>query len=196
MSGRDWAMLVAYCVCMGLFFRAVSRHGPVQHPRAVSGTNLPSPSQLINMAPTPALLVNVAGLAAEPKDVPSVTRDHKPPCEALPRPAILLLTHNRAAFLQRTLHSLLALPGVAHYPVYISQDGGDPPTRIMGAAYAAASPSLITHWVKDRPAPDPSVPPLPVAALVAQQYKWALDRVLVTQGHSHVIIVEDDMEFA
>ena len=33
-------------------------------------------------------------------------------------------------------------------------------------------------------------------AWLSQHYKWALDRVFLQQGHSHVIIVEDDMLFS
>ena len=36
----------------------------------------------------------------------------------------------------------------------------------------------------------------PGHAWLSQHYKWALDRVFLEQGHSHVIIVEDDMLFS
>ena len=36
----------------------------------------------------------------------------------------------------------------------------------------------------------------PGHAWLSQHYKWALDRAFLEQGHSHVIIVEDDMLFS
>lgn len=36
----------------------------------------------------------------------------------------------------------------------------------------------------------------PGHAWLSQHYKWALDRAFLEEGHSHVIIVEDDMLFS
>ena len=36
----------------------------------------------------------------------------------------------------------------------------------------------------------------PGHAWLSQHYKWGLDRVFLERGHSHVIIVEDDMVFS
>ena len=36
----------------------------------------------------------------------------------------------------------------------------------------------------------------PGHAWLSQHYKWALDRVFLERGHSHVVIVEDDMVFS
>lgn len=36
----------------------------------------------------------------------------------------------------------------------------------------------------------------PGHAWLSQHYKWGLDRVFLERGHSHVIVVEDDMMFS
>ncbi|ETO35624.1 hypothetical protein RFI_01443 [Reticulomyxa filosa] len=43
----------------------------------------------------------------------------------MPNPAVLLLTYNRANLLRKTLNSLLSVPGISSYAIYISQDGKD-----------------------------------------------------------------------
>lgn len=126
--------------------------------------------------------------------VPKLTRSSEPPCPAMPRPAIVVLCYNRAMFLHRTLRSLLTLPEVVHFDVYISQDGEDRSVEAEAKLWSAASPSLVHFWQKKRSKPDPSAPKVLPAGFVAQHYKWALDRLFVEEKHSHVILVEDDME--
>jgi hypothetical protein len=145
-------------------------------------------------------LASASGLlplsADESFEVPRLARAAGPPCPALPRPAVLVLCYNRPVFLRRTLRSLLALPEIRHFDVFISQDGEDRAVQREALAWSEASPSLVHFWQKKRATPDPSAPKTLAAGFVAQHYKWALDRLFVDENHSHVIIVEDDMELA
>ncbi len=140
-------------------------------------------------------LASASGLVHEDNfDIPHLKRNSSLPSPFMPRPAILVLCYNRASFLRRTLRSLMALPEVVHYDVYISQDGEDRNVELEAASWSQASPSLVHFWQKKRPVPAPSAPKTPPAGFVAQHYKWALDRLFVDEKHSHVIIVEDDMQ--
>lgn len=112
-------------------------------------------------------------------------------------PAILLLCYDRPAYLDTTLQSLLGLPGLEAFAVYISQDGND---SAVAATVRSRTPALrgtarsFTHW--QRPRIPVLGPKQPGYAWLAQHYRWALDRVFLEQGHSHVVIVEDDMVFS
>jgi hypothetical protein len=192
-SLRMTLVLMAYAVLMFVFFRNVSR-------RQTGVPDKPTPSSTASGGGGGGG-VGVAGVInsapyvspANPSPRPRIEKSPLPPCDTLPLPAIVVLTFNRPAFLERTMQSLLSLPRVQHYTIYVSQDGSDRGVDAIATSYAEASPTLITHWVKPRPQ-SPSA--IPVAGYVAQHYKWVLDRIFVEQGHSHAIIVEDDMEFA
>jgi alpha-1,3-mannosyl-glycoprotein beta-1,2-N-acetylglucosaminyltransferase len=93
------------------------------------------------------------------------------------------------------MRSLLTLPEASHYEVYISQDGQDGATHEEAQRWAAAHPTLVRMWQKLRPEPG-SGSPVPVWGHVAQHYKWVLDRLFEERGHSHVVLVEDDMELS
>lgn len=106
------------------------------------------------------------------------------------------MAFNRPTFLARTLSSLLSLRQLAHYRLYISQDGDHGPTADVARQAVVQHPSLVTFWQKPRPMFHPDEPKVPTWGWVAQHYKWALDRIFAEQMHSHLIIVEDDMELA
>ena len=112
------------------------------------------------------------------------------------RPAIVVLCYNRPDFLARTLHSLLSLRQISHYDVYVSQDGGHEATQEVASKVANQHPTLVSFWQKERPEFKVDDPKVPAWGFVAQHYKWVLDRIFEDENHSHVIIVEDDMELA
>ncbi|KAI3435729.1 hypothetical protein D9Q98_001787 [Chlorella vulgaris] len=117
---------------------------------------------------------------------------------ALDNPAIIVFAYNRAAYLNQTLQSLLGLSGLEAHTVYVSQDGNE--SGVAGVA-AGLAPEFSRRargfelWQKQ-----PRVPQLGGAqaghAWLAQHYKWGLDRVFLERGHSHVVVVEDDMLFS
>ncbi len=94
------------------------------------------------------------------------------------------------------MRSLLALPEVAHYDVYISQDGSHEPTALEASGWGSRNPSLVTVWQKQRTTLPPGAAAVPTHGHVAQHYRWVLDKLFVERDHSHVIIAEDDMEFS
>ena len=114
--------------------------------------------------------------------------------------ALLVIAYDRPKYLARALESLrddvLLLEDVA---VYVSQDGFDRNVAAVATDFAAAFRAPATrgyaHWQRDRHARDAK--PQPAHAHLAQHYKWAIDRVFEEgRGHTHVIVVEDDMVFS
>jgi alpha-1,3-mannosyl-glycoprotein beta-1,2-N-acetylglucosaminyltransferase len=112
--------------------------------------------------------------------------------------AILVVAYNRPDYLTRTLESLASVADLHLVSVYVSQDGDDASVARVasGAAGRLGAPRTrgFSHWRR------PRVPQLgygqPGHAYLAQHYKWALDKVFLERGHSHVIVVEDDMLFS
>ena len=147
----------------------------------------------------------------------TATRDHLPSTSRVPDPepvpvsipgdgsgddmsdaAILVVAYNRPDYLTRTLESLASVADLHLVSVYVSQDGDDASVARVasGAAGRLGAPRTrgFAHWRR------PRTPQLgygqPGHAYLAQHYKWALDKVFLERGHSHVIVVEDDMLFS
>ncbi|KAL3157358.1 hypothetical protein ABBQ32_011839 [Trebouxia sp. C0010 RCD-2024] len=120
--------------------------------------------------------------------------------------AVILFCYNRTEYLGKTLDSLAGLVGLDRVTIYVSQDGKDTAVANVVQQYgqgALAPPhtSFFEHWQRDRV---PQLGPDQASymaydsrhAWLSQHYKWALDRAFLEEGHSHVIIVEDDMLFS
>jgi alpha-1,3-mannosyl-glycoprotein beta-1,2-N-acetylglucosaminyltransferase len=122
--------------------------------------------------------------------------------EGMQDPALLLICFNRPKYLQRTIESLAKLKGLDAMSVYVSQDGNvdREVTRIAKAAVASGgilAPPLsrtARHWQHPRTSPVFGTRQRGHAWL-SQHYKWAMEEVFL-RGHSHVVVVEDDMEFS
>lgn len=106
-------------------------------------------------------------------------------------PAIVVLTYKRRNYLLRTLDSLVACPGLADYKLYVSQDGSTPDLGDLPALYSAVGLQLFRHPRVALLTPDQSA-----TAYLAQHYKWVLDKLFLELGHSHVVVMEDDMVVA
>lgn len=111
----------------------------------------------------------------------------------MPNPAIVVLTYNRADYLEKTLDSLAAVPGFDGYKLYVSQDGGD--SGVAGLLSKVKNDKLpaLVHLVHKKPALPRSAPK---TEYVASHYGFILKEVFETMNHSHVIVVEDDMLFS
>ncbi|DBA72905.1 TPA: hypothetical protein ACH3X2_009866 [Trebouxia sp. C0005] len=113
--------------------------------------------------------------------------------------AVVLFCYNRTKYLEKTLSSLAELSGLDKVTVYISQDGQDMAVKDVIHKFeegplAPPKTRRFEHWQRER------LPQLghdqPGHAWLSQHYKWALDQAFLQKGHSHVIIVEDDMLFS
>ena len=117
------------------------------------------------------------------------------PTESSPQPVIpiLVIACDRVT-VRRSLDKLIQYrPSPELYPIIVSQDCGHAETARVIGSYG----SQVTHISQ----PDRS--DLPVRPehrkfqgyyKIARHYRWALNQVFNTLGHSTVVIVEDDLE--
>jgi len=116
----------------------------------------------------------------------------------LPDPALVLFCYSRPEYLASTLESLAHVDQIGSLSIYIAQDGNNPRVRQVVEAMGRKLfywPRVrsFTHWMRDR---EPLLGKDQKGhAYVAQNYRFSLDRIF-KKGHSHVIIVEDDMNFS
>ncbi|RMZ54421.1 hypothetical protein APUTEX25_001997, partial [Auxenochlorella protothecoides] len=136
--------------------------------------------------------------------VNSVARDvgvshaplHQDPPSLL-NPAIIVFCYDRPGYLNQTLTSLAALPELADFTLYISQDGNHTGVQGVIETHRAALAALTAGFESwQRPRVPQLGPRQPGHAWLAQHYKWGLDRLFLKGGHSHAVIVEDDMLFS
>lgn len=104
--------------------------------------------------------------------------------------ALVVLAYNRADYLDKTLAAVLAADLSSEIKKYVSQDGADASTAAMARRYSKDFEYL------QHPHADLSIKvegSTPGTAYVAAHYKWVLDKLFIEKGHSHVVILEDDL---
>jgi hypothetical protein len=117
---------------------------------------------------------------------------------------ILIFCNNRAALLESTLTSLFKVRGVVRERVVASQDGPNEAVRQMLDRWG------VHHWQHTKVGINAKGKRKEGAALIADHYKWAIERAFAYFGGdhddnneqrqqpkaTHLIIAEDDMLFA
>lgn len=111
--------------------------------------------------------------------------------------ALLILCFNRPQNLEKTIAGVKVARLSQRIHKYISQDGDDSETQMVakssgnGFDYLShprtLRPTLEVLDEEGRPKETPST------MFLAAHYKWALDQLFLKKGHSHVIVLEDDM---
>jgi alpha-1,3-mannosyl-glycoprotein beta-1,2-N-acetylglucosaminyltransferase len=130
-------------------------------------------------------------VVVKPNSAAVVTTISKLPPANMPNPAIVVLHYNRIAYLTQTLESLVRLPGIERFKVYLSQDGPHADAEKLAQR-------LRIEFI-NRPHDKLLDERQSGTAHLAQHYKWALDQLILpkfNRAHSHVIMVEDDMIFS
>ncbi|GAB4822166.1 hypothetical protein N2152v2_009212 [Parachlorella kessleri] len=200
LSGRRRASVLgaaalATVFCVQLFWTHAKLEG-VKYLSDQAGTSSPQePGHLLPLYPPLQWLARRPQAAAREAAAQLVVGQR----QALENPAVIVFCYNRVGYLNQTLHSLANLTGLERYTVYVSQDGND--TRVeqlvsglSSTLFGRGVARAFVHWMR------PRVPQLsdkqPGTAWLAQHYGWGLERVFMEQGHSHAIIVEDDMLFS
>ncbi|KAK9811645.1 hypothetical protein WJX72_007588 [[Myrmecia] bisecta] len=112
--------------------------------------------------------------------------------------AVIVFAYNRTSYLEKTLESMAGLAGLDQVSLYVSQDGNFTGVRdLVQRMRERLSPPhtrAFQYWQRERVAQ--LRPNQAGHAWLSQHYKWGLDRVFLERGHSHAIIVEDDMLFS
>lgn len=112
--------------------------------------------------------------------------------------AVVVLCYNRPDLLDQTLASITTARLSSEIAKYISQDGDHAETKAV--AQSAQNYSYVRH---PRTLPgtlrgvlddEGRAKETPSTMYLADHYKWALDEIFFTRGHTHAIIFEDDMK--
>jgi len=169
------------------------KHFPGMPAASLTGRTRPEERVTIPDAPDPSDSLPVTSLSAE-----ELTAAQNLTMED---PALLLICFDRPDYLRRTIGSLSSLSRIGELTVYISQDGHhEGVNKVAASAVTLGGPlgpphtrgARHLHHPRDNPAQGVRQPG---HAWLSQHYKWALESVFA-YGHSHVITVEDDMEFS
>jgi hypothetical protein len=111
-------------------------------------------------------------------------------------PGIVILTHDREEYVTQTLKSLIALPEIKRFNVYVSIDDPNSYNRLELAVQRIQrmAPGVsIATWRKPRPSTF-SHPFLRSAlSCISQHFKFVMERGFHEIGHSHLIMIEDDL---
>ena len=126
---------------------------------------------------------------------PVVPIDVGPGCSSdvavgcMPSPAVVVMSHDRPEMTRRCLDILLSLPLVEKFTVYVSEDANSRPVRAAAEEYGGRVKEVLS-----------STPPAGHNAFqkrglykISQHFRSALEATLVERGHSHAIMIEDDL---
>lgn len=103
----------------------------------------------------------------------------------VPGLAVVVLCYQRADYLRRTLSSLFNdVVGIGDYPVYVSQDGNHQATAMAAREFRV---ELLQRPRRAQYKGQSST------GYVAQHYGWILQKLFEERGHTHVVMVEEDM---
>eukprot|EP00659_Diplonema_papillatum_P008004 gene8004-12314_t len=118
--------------------------------------------------------------------------------------AVVILAYNRPDHLKHALKALFSARLASQITTYVSIDGEDPATLAVIESEADEPGQSFTVLRHRRKELDPISKFLggptgfgsvraPGTMYLAKHYKWALHQVLAEKGHSHAIVLEDDL---
>ena len=144
------------------------------------------------------IAVNKTNIVSE--DINIVSNDSNfgfPNKSEIPNGAIVVLTYNRPDLLMQTFNSLIRLPGLKAYKIYISQDGTHKQT-IDSIQNNIINKYKGNYSIKHLMHPQLNATNKKVASTIklASHYKFMFTKIFDEYNHSHVIILEDDMIFS
>jgi hypothetical protein len=105
-------------------------------------------------------------------------------------PAIVVLAHNRPNDLRQVLQSLMALPTVNNYQVYVSMDDASSFSALEAVAHACSSTIKFWHLGHRRTTHNGAL------YKISSHFQFALQSGFEGGAHSHLILLEDDLQVA
>ncbi len=127
-----------------------------------------------------------AAAAANATDAPC-SSDAKIGC--MPRPALLIMSHNKPLLLKRSLAAICELELIDRFSVYVSEDAGL--ATLVSEATTSRCVKEVLHF--QQPPAQPKTFEAGGLALIAKHFGAALQAVLGDRGHSHAVVLEDDL---
>ena len=113
---------------------------------------------------------------------------HDSPMGCMARPAVVVMTHARADMTRRCLGQLQEMALRERFTVYVSDDAGDPRVR-----EAATASGIVQEVLVHQPRRPRTVFERGGLFKISEHFRAALEAVLTRRGHSHVVLVEDDL---
>jgi hypothetical protein len=114
-------------------------------------------------------------------------------------PGIVILSHDRVEYVINTIKSLLKMPKVQNYKVYVSIDDPNSFNAIESAVNDAVKPFQTLHpnfrintWRKGRIMTGHQWYSSALSK-IAQHFKFVLNKGFMDMQHSHLIMIEDDL---
>lgn len=112
-----------------------------------------------------------------------------PSTGCMARPAVVVMSHDRPEMTRRCLAALFALPLVERFTIYVSEDGQSQQVRQAAAEFGDRVHEVLSF-----------TPRLGRTAFtrggvykIAQHFRAALEATLFQRGHSHAVMIEDDL---
>ncbi|KOO21581.1 Alpha-1,3-mannosyl-glycoprotein 2-beta-N-acetylglucosaminyltransferase [Chrysochromulina tobinii] len=119
---------------------------------------------------------------------PSCSSDPSVGCMA--RPAIVVMSHNRPDMTRRCLKLLLSLPLIEHFTLYVSEDAGSVDVQQAAKEFGGAVKEVFSYPPTH---PTPGTFSSRPMYKISQHFKLALEATLTKRGHSHAVMIEDDL---
>jgi len=136
-----------------------------------------------------------SGAAARPEEDQADGCSSDPAVGCMASPAVIIMSHDRADMLSRSLGLVCPMRMARHFAVYVSEDAGR--AEIAAAAKAAA---CVRDVLRYRQPPKQRFQPAFAGsgyAKISRHFKAALQAVLgvppTGRGHSHAVVLEDDL---
>ncbi|KAL3905607.1 MAG: hypothetical protein SGPRY_010856, partial [Prymnesium sp.] len=110
------------------------------------------------------------------------------PSGCMQSPALVVVTHARADMVTRALSQLSTMALRDRFTVYVADDAGAAAVREAASMYGFVKEVLV------HPTPTPSLP-FHFSGLwrISEHFRTSLDAVISQRGHSHALMVEDDL---
>jgi alpha-1,3-mannosyl-glycoprotein beta-1,2-N-acetylglucosaminyltransferase len=150
---------------------------------------------------TPRPSIATPRTVAPPTDVvPLVLERDTAPTSlvALKNAALVVLCYNRPELLTKTLQRITKTQLASSIKKYVSQDGDELDTQAVAQSFDhfeyMSHPRTLPPVIRlNSSMPDRQTKETPGTMYLAAHYKWVLDKLLLEKGHTHAIIVEDDL---
>ena len=149
---------------------------------------------------------NIKEKSREPSDPKPVGTTSPKNCNLIPssrcvmeNPAVVILSHNRVEYVTQTLRSLLKMPQIQKYKVYVSIDDPNSFEAIENAIKGivqSSSESLdhfdVLTWRKSQSKTGHQWYSTALSK-IAEHFKFVMEKGFMEMKHSHLIMVEDDL---
>ena len=114
------------------------------------------------------------------------------PNACMPHPAVLIMSHKKLSLLERALKQICALSLISFFTVYVSEDTGNGEFVRVSRESGCVNETFFYSQPYFTGTPRGSFPNSGLAN-ISRHFGSALEEVFDVRGHSHVVVIEDDL---